>query len=81
MASISFASLQVAAMQLADRPEFAAFVQALSVTQLTTVSAWGNPATASAALTVGIIAFCWIGQVTTGYWSFVDRIWVSCARD
>ena len=77
MANISVASVQAALLELAARPEFGKFVSALQLGQLTSTAAVAsNPATATAALTVGIAAFCWIGQVTTGYWSFVDRIWV-----
>jgi steroid 5-alpha reductase family enzyme len=70
--AISLASLQATVVKLAAAPECVAFVKA--VAEISTAAVFTNPATATAALTALIAAGCWIGQVSTGYWSWVDRI-------
>lgn len=51
-----------------------AAVQVGKLTDLQAITS--NPTTATAAGTVVLMLACWLGQVTTGYWSWVDRVWV-----
>jgi steroid 5-alpha reductase family enzyme len=34
-----------------------------------------NPLTATTTLLLVGILFCWVNNITTGYWSWVDRCW------
>jgi len=36
---------------------------------------WGHGLTLSVAVAGAAALVCWVGQVTTGYWSWVDRLW------
>jgi steroid 5-alpha reductase family enzyme len=59
---------------LAD-PTLAELQKQVLAVPLTPAGVTSNAAAATAALTAAFAAACWVGQVTTGYWSWVDRLW------
>lgn len=68
-------ALLAAAKLIAGSSEPSGWTHLASAAGLWAVFVEGDPMVATLIASVGIMIFCWVGSVTTGDYSFVDRLW------